>query len=121
MNNKRTNNPLAGFSMIEIMIGIFIFSLGMISIYAILSSTVNINTYNKNYIIASHLAREQLEQVRNIRDSNYAVIKKYNQKNPSGTDYNNLIDLNTYYKIENDYSVSADFPIALTEIPLADF
>ena len=42
----------------------------MASVYSIIVSTLRVNDYNKNYIIASNLAREQIEQVRNIRDSN---------------------------------------------------
>jgi hypothetical protein len=52
-----------------------------------------LNDYNKNYIIATNLAREQLELVRNIRDSNYKQIKKYNQINPSNNDYENVFEI----------------------------
>jgi hypothetical protein len=52
-------------------------------VYAIISSTLRVNDYNENYIIASNIAREQLELVRNIRDSNYIKIKPYNLKNPN--------------------------------------
>jgi hypothetical protein len=42
------------------------------------------NEYNKNYIIASHLAREQLEILRNNRDYNYEKLQKFDQINPHG-------------------------------------
>jgi hypothetical protein len=44
---------------------------------------LRVNDFNENYIIASNLAREQLELVRNVRDSNYMVLKPYNLKNPN--------------------------------------
>lgn len=73
------------FSIIEVMVGIFIFTLGLVSIYALLASSLNINEYNKNAIIASHLAREQIELFRNIRDTNYKKLQVWNQQDPNET------------------------------------
>lgn len=106
----------SAFSIIEIMVWIFIFSLWIASVFAIISSTLQITDYNKNYIIATNLASEQIELIRNIRDSNYKKIQKYNQINPWSSDYNNLFEIGKKYKIENNYSTSANFPIAVTEI-----
>ena len=111
------------FAIIEILIWMFIFSLWILSIYAILVQIININTYNKNHIVATNLAREQLELVRNIRDSNYVKIQKYNQLNPkqfdeNEDDYSDVILISTwsYYKIENDFSSSSSFPILMEKI-----
>jgi hypothetical protein len=57
--------------------------MGIISVFSIIINTLNLNEYNKNYIIAANLAREQIELVRNIRDSNYEKIQIYNQINPN--------------------------------------
>jgi len=73
------------FSIIEVMIGIFVFSLGLISIYALLASSLNVNSYNRNAIIASQLAREQLEFVYNLRDTNYEKLQLWNLVSPSNT------------------------------------
>lgn len=115
--SKKTSSKKA-FSIIEILVGIFIFSLWLVSVYAVLTSTLKLNDYNKNYIIATNLAREQLELVRNIRDSNYKQIKKYNQINPSNNDYENVFEIWKYYKIENDYASTATFPIKIEDITL---
>ena len=56
--------------------------------------------------------------MRNIRDSNYKQIKKYNQINPSNSDYENMLEVWKYYKIENDYSSTATFPIKVEDITL---
>lgn len=104
------------FSIIEIMVWIFVFSLWIASVYAIITSTLQINDYNKNYIIASNLAREQIELVRNIRDSNYKKIQIYNQINPGSSDYDNVFEIGKKYKIENDYTTTANFPIKVTDI-----
>jgi len=121
MRNKLLHKPFTknnkfAFSIIEIIIAIFIFSMWIVSIYAVITSTLKLNDYNKNYIIASSLASEQIEFVRNIRDSNYKQIKKYNLINPLSTDYNNKFDIDKKYKIENNYSTLANFPIKVENI-----
>ncbi len=95
----------AAFSIIEVLIGIFVFSLWLVSIYALLASSLNINEYNKNSIIASNLAREQLELFRSIRDTNYTSLKIWNQQNPEEV-YSPSVKLFTpweYYIFENDF------------------
>lgn len=111
----------SGFSIIEILIGMFIFSMWIISIYAIVSSSVRVNEYNKNYIIASNLAREQLELLRNNRDFNYEKLQKFDQINPHGWDFNKVFLNDTYYKIQNNIAATATFPISIEEISTTDF
>lgn len=108
------------FSIIEILVGMFIFSLWIISVYAVISSSIRINEYNKNYIIAANLAREQLELLRNNRDYNYYKIQKYNQINNSiPLDYSEILD-SWNYKVQNNFS-GLSFPIDITEISIWDF
>ncbi|MDD2907956.1 MAG: prepilin-type N-terminal cleavage/methylation domain-containing protein [Candidatus Gracilibacteria bacterium] len=104
------------FSMIEILVGILIFTMGIVSIYSIIITTLKLNDLNKNYIIASYLAREQIELVRNIRDSNYKKVQIYNQLNPVNDDHNAVFEYGKYYKIENDFSFMSGFPISISEI-----
>lgn len=110
------NNKRKWFSIIEILIWIFIFSMWITWVYAIISSTLRINDLNKNYIIAVNLANEQIELVRNIRDSNYKKIQKFNMINPSSNNYSDVFWFWKKYKIENNYSSSATFPILVTDI-----
>jgi len=114
MNNKNKK----GFSIIEVLVWIFIFTLWLTWVYAIISSTLRVNDYNENYIIASNLAREQLELVRNIRDSNYSKLKPYNLKNPNWTTYSDSDKFEQWkkYIIENDFSSLSLFPIKVDEI-----
>lgn len=101
----------AAFSIIEVMIGIFVFSLWLVAVFALLSTSLSANDLNKNSIIAWQLAREQIELVRNIRDTNYKSLKLWNQLDPKETlalsDKTNnskvFIPWN-YYFIENDIS-----------------
>jgi len=100
---KKISN-ISWFSIIEVLVGIFIFTLWLISIYLIMVSSLKLNDYNKNQIIASNLAREQIELVRNIRDSNYKTLHAWNWI-PNPTDNINPKFLTwSYYKVQNDFS-----------------
>lgn len=104
------------FSIIEVLVGIFIFSLGLVSVFMLLSSSMNLNELNKNKIIASNLAREQVELFRNIRDVNYATLHSWNQINPEGS-YSRPSDFfstGSYYRLENN--LSSGFPVRVEEI-----
>ena len=107
----------AAFSIIEVLIGIFIFSLGLVSIYALLASSQNLDSYNKNAIIASNLAREQIELFRNIRDTNYTKLQVWNQKNPEiSYASDGVFEPGKYYTIENNFSAGVSFETLVQEI-----
>ena len=109
---------LRAFSIIEVLISILIFSLWLVAVFVLIVSSMKLNDYNKNYIIASNLAREQIELVKNIRDSNYIDIHPWNQINPD-IDYDsttNVFQTGAYYTIENDFSSFASYPIKVEEI-----
>ncbi len=101
------------FSIIEVLVGIFIFSLGLTSIFALLTSSLNLNELNKNKIIASNLAREQIELVRNIRDTNYTTLHSWDLWDPTGS-VNNRFEIGKYYKIENNFD--GGFHVSTEEI-----
>jgi prepilin-type N-terminal cleavage/methylation domain-containing protein len=82
----------SGFSIIEVMIAIFIFAMAMASIFMVINSTLSTNNLNKNQIIASNLAREQIEIIRNLRDNNYATYHKWNYIPNSSNDYSLTIN-----------------------------
>lgn len=112
----KRNAPIFWFSIIEVLVWIFVFSLGLVAILMLLSSSMTLNELNRNRIIASNLAREQIELLRNIRDNNYAKLQPWNLKNPSGTDYTSVFSSGAYYTLESDFSASWDFPIRVQEI-----
>jgi hypothetical protein len=61
-----------------------------------------LNDYSKNSIIAMNLAKESIENVRNVRDNNYKNLYKWNKL--PWNDSNNLFSTWVYYKVENDYN-----------------
>lgn len=111
-------NKTSWFSIIEVLVSILVFSLGLVSIYTLIFSTLRLNEYNQNFIIASNLAREQVELFKNIRDSNYQTVHKWNQINPlwDFSDSDNFFSTGTYYMLENNFSTTANFPVKVEKI-----
>lgn len=71
----RFAHPLArqvgGFTIIEIMMAIFVMGVGIVGIYALIPQIILTTIINTNRLVASQLAGEAFEVVRNIRDSNW--------------------------------------------------
>ncbi len=117
---KEFNNKW--FSIIEVLIAILIFSLWITSVYMLIASSLKANSYNKNQIIAANLAREELELIKNIRDSNYKTYNIWNKKISNwlnSTDYNDAsvyFLANHIYTLENNYANLATFPIKIKDI-----
>ncbi|MBI2463363.1 hypothetical protein HYV57_00200 [Candidatus Peregrinibacteria bacterium] len=61
----------SGISLLEVIIAVFIVVIAAIAATAIITSSFQINRISKNKMIAANLAREGIEGVRNIRDSNW--------------------------------------------------
>lgn len=60
-----------GFTILETIIAFFIITMGMVGVLTLVVQNVQVQYINKNVLIASHLAQEGLELVRNVRDNNW--------------------------------------------------
>lgn len=71
-HNKMKNN---GFTLLETLLALSVISVGVMAAFTL--STANLNTAKANYqrVLAANLAREGVEIVRNIRDSNWLKIQ----------------------------------------------
>jgi prepilin-type N-terminal cleavage/methylation domain-containing protein len=74
---KQKNNN-GGFTLLEVIVALGIFSLGLSALMSVLAQGISSTDYAKNKIIASYLAEEGIEYIRNIRDD-------YVLYSPSGT------------------------------------
>lgn len=63
----------AGFSFIEVMLSVFVVAIGIIASIQLMSANLQQTLDSKNQIIASELAQEGIELVRNMRDNNWAT------------------------------------------------
>lgn len=72
INNYKKNS---GFTLLEMLIALSVISVGVMAAFTL--SIANLNTTKANYqrVLAANLAREGIEIVRNIRDSNWLKIQ----------------------------------------------
>lgn len=68
---RRQINNNGAFSIIEVMVAIGIVSVGMMGVLSLMTLNILTQPVNKNNLIASMLAQEGLELVREVRDTNW--------------------------------------------------
>ena len=69
MNNK-------GFTLLEVIAAIFLMTIGVIGIFSLVSQTIVSSQIASSRLVASYLAQEGIEIVKNIRDTNFLKIRK---------------------------------------------
>lgn len=60
-----------GFSIIEVIFSVFVITVGLTAVLAVMARSILNSLESRNTIIASQLAQEGIEAVRNIRDNNW--------------------------------------------------
>jgi prepilin-type N-terminal cleavage/methylation domain-containing protein len=60
-----------GFTLLESMVAIAIFSIGVSAAVFVITQSINVGTRTKNKIVAANLTQEGIEVVRNMRDRNW--------------------------------------------------
>lgn len=108
------------FTIIELLVWIFIFSMGLLSIYYTIHQSLKLNDMSRDNIIASNLAREWVELIKNTRDSNYSNIHAWNLKNPlknwEVTDSEKFGLTEEYFKISNNFESTSNHTVKFEEI-----
>jgi len=59
------------FTLLEMIISIFILTVGIVGVSALVTYTISLATFSSQSLIAAYLAQEGIEIVRNIRDTNW--------------------------------------------------
>ncbi|MDO8566143.1 MAG: hypothetical protein Q7S04_03100 [Candidatus Moranbacteria bacterium] len=62
-----------GFLLGEILLAVFVLAVGLTSIIAIIGNSLQYSLESQNIIVASQLAQEGIELVRNVRDNDFAT------------------------------------------------
>ena len=70
LKNKTKSGEKRGFSLIELLIAIFVIAVGLIGVVSLYNMSMVSQFEAKNEVIAANLAQEAVELVRNIRDYN---------------------------------------------------
>jgi type II secretory pathway pseudopilin PulG len=99
MNNRIIKNN-KGFSVLEMVIVVFIITMGLLGLSAVLIQNIGAQNVDKNSLIASGLAQEGLELVRTKRDGNWKNSLDWNNGLVAG-EY--LIDYNGGLRSGSDY------------------
>lgn len=68
LNNKKIKN---GFTLLEVMAAVFVVTVGLIGIFIVIQNLSTYTAYAKDRLVASYLAQEGMEIIRNIRDTNW--------------------------------------------------
>jgi len=77
LNNKKSLPAgRQGFTLMEVIVAVAIIITALISSLALITSSISSIRENKSKIIATGLAQEGLEVVRNIRDNNWLIYKR---------------------------------------------
>lgn len=71
---KKDTYPLTGFTLLEVIIAIFIITIGVGGIFALLQRTISSASVTNDQFVASLLVQEGIEVVRNLRDTNFIKI-----------------------------------------------
>ncbi len=104
-----------GFTLIELMITIFVIAIGLIGVMTLIQNTLRSASFVKLNLIASYLAQEGIELTRNVRDINWIEGENWNEGLSDGSyimDYNDNslssysdvflnIDNNGFYSYES--------------------
>jgi len=74
---KKNKTPKAGFTLVETLVAVSIFTVSAMALMVVLSDSVANSTYAKKKIIATYLAQEGIEYMRNMRDT-YVLYQPVN-------------------------------------------
>ncbi|HTW96998.1 MAG TPA: hypothetical protein VMD74_05070, partial [Candidatus Methylomirabilis sp.] len=81
-----------GFTLLEIIVVVFIISLGLLAIVSLVTQNIQVEFINKNMLVASQLSQEGLELVRNKRDVNWLRKDDWQTGTTTTTNFNILQD-----------------------------
>src|SRR3989338_7743588 len=66
---KKVNKQNSGFTLVEMLVAVSIFTVSLLGIMSVIASGISDTGYAKKKIIATYLAQEGIEYIRNMRDT----------------------------------------------------
>lgn len=95
-----------GFTVLELMVGIIIFTLWFLGAYLLINSANDLSIRSKDEIISANIMREQIELLKNLRDTNWIQFRSWNSIELAKnfyTETDTLFQTWAYYTVENDF------------------
>ncbi len=88
------------------MVGIIVFTLGFLGAYLLVDSASNASIRSRDEIIGANIMREQIELLKNLRDTNWAQFRSWNsiELAKSPTELSKTLQANNYYTVTNNFS-----------------
>jgi len=105
-----------GFTVLELMVGIVIFTLGFLGAYLLIESANSVSIKSRDEIIGANIMRGQIELMKNMRDTNWIQFRSWDSvesaKLPTETE--NLLQPNTFYTVRNHFT--AEKPLRIQKL-----
>ncbi|MFH0969474.1 MAG: prepilin-type N-terminal cleavage/methylation domain-containing protein [Patescibacteria group bacterium] len=79
----------AGFSLVEVMFSVCVLSIGIVAVLSLMTGNIKNSIESRDAIIASELAQEGIELVRNVRDNNFVNVRTAFEQNFPNNDRDN--------------------------------
>lgn len=96
------------YTIIELIVAIVIFTIWWLSAFLLVYSSITSSILSKNEIITANIAREKIELIQNLRDSNWLQFRNWDKLNNAWLPEQTLTWW--YYIIENDFGSSESSP-----------
>ena len=98
----QTKHTHSWFTLVELIVGMTIFAVGMTAILGLLHSTIDTSIASRHEIVASNLLRENIELIKNARNTN---VRSFTEWNKILTEWSASSNLKWgIYIIENDFT-----------------
>lgn len=101
----RCSRDKKAFTVLELMVGIIIFTLGFLGAYLLVDSADSASIRSRDEIIGANVMREQIELLKNLRDTNWIQFRSWDSielAKPTATD--TALQPGNYYIVTNDFS-----------------
>jgi prepilin-type N-terminal cleavage/methylation domain-containing protein len=70
-------NSRKAFTIVELLVAIVVFALGLVAAYSLLQTATSVSARSRDEIVGGNLLREQVELIKNVRDSNWVAFRRW--------------------------------------------
>ncbi len=103
------------FTLIELIIAMAVFSIGLVGAYMMLERANFLSASSQDEIIAYNLMRSDIEEVKNMRDTNWVALRAWSGSNGNMTPSEYLLSWKDYLLKEELDSIHNQFKLKVTE------